>query len=87
LFKRNPVSSTEISPVYMRTYMILRNVLYFAIILIIVIAASAVSSSVWAGKEELQQENIIVSVSKGMTVAEFGQKHDLNRKVLKKVIK
>jgi NAD-dependent dihydropyrimidine dehydrogenase PreA subunit len=69
----------------MRTYMILRNVLYFAIILIIVIAASAVSSSVWAGKEELQQENIIVSVSKGMTVAEFGQKHDLNRKVLKKV--
>lgn len=51
----------------------------------IVISASAVSSRLWAGKEELQPENIAVTVSEDMTVAEFGKKHDLDRKVLKKV--
>jgi len=65
--------------------MILRNLLYLVIILFIVVAASAISSSLWAGKEELQPENITVNISEGMSVAEFGQKHDLNRKVLKKV--
>jgi NAD-dependent dihydropyrimidine dehydrogenase PreA subunit len=63
----------------------LRNVLYFILTLFIVISASAVSSRLWAGKEELQPENIAVTVSEDMTVAEFGKKHDLDRKVLKKV--
>jgi len=62
----------------------LRNVLYLILILFIVVWASAVSSHLWAGKEELQPENIAVTVSKGMTVAEFGKKYDLSRKTLKK---
>jgi polyferredoxin len=53
--------------------------------LFIVICASAVSSRLWAGKEELQQENIAVTISEGMTVAEFGKIHDLSRQMLKKV--
>jgi len=69
----------------MGTYMMLRNLLYFVIILFLVVSASAVSSSLWAGKEELQPKNITMTVSEGMTVAEFGQKHNLNRKILKKV--
>ena len=63
----------------------LRNVLYFIITLFIVVSASAVSSRLWAGKEELQPENIAVTVSDGITVAEFGKKHDLSRQMLKKV--
>jgi len=63
----------------------LRNILYFVLIVSIVISASAVSSSLWAGKAELEQENIAVTVSKGMTVAEFGKKYDISRNVLKKV--
>ena len=65
--------------------MMLRNLLYLIIILFIVIAVSVVSSRLWAGKEELQPENITITVSGSMTVAEFGQKHTLDRKVLKKV--
>ena len=63
----------------------LRNILYFVLILFILVSASAVSSRLWAGKEEFQPENITVTVSEGMTVAEFGKKHDLDRQVLKKV--
>ena len=63
----------------------LRNVLYFILTLFIVVSASAVSSRLWAGKEEIQPENIAVTVSEGMTVVEFGNKHDLSRQVLKKV--
>jgi polyferredoxin len=63
----------------------LRNILYFVLIVSIVISASAVSSSLWAGKAELEQENIAVTVSKGMTVAEFGKKYYISRNVLKKV--
>lgn len=65
--------------------MILRNLVYFVIILLIMVTASAISSSLWAGKEELQSENIAVNISEGMTVAEFGQQYGLNRKILKKV--
>ena len=65
--------------------MMLRHLLYLIIILFIVIAVSVVSSRLWAGKEELQPENITITVSGSMTVAEFGQKHTLDRKVLKKV--
>jgi len=62
-----------------------RNVLFFVLILFIVLSTSAVSSRLWAGKEELQTVNIALTVSEGMTVAEFGQKHDLSRKMLRKV--
>ncbi len=65
--------------------MMLRTVLYFVIILFVVVAASVVSSNLWAGKEELLPGDITVTVSEDMTVKEFGQKHNLNRKVLKKV--
>jgi polyferredoxin len=63
----------------------LRKVLYIVLILFILVSASAVSSRLWAGKEEFRPENITVTVSEGMTVAEFGQKHNLDRKVLKQV--
>jgi len=63
----------------------LRSVLYFLLILFFVVSASAVSSHLWAGKEEVPTEDIAVTVSEGMTVAEFGEKHNLNRNVLKKV--
>ena len=63
----------------------LRNLLYFILILLIVVSASAVSSRLWAGKEEVRSINIIVTVSQGMTVEEFGKKHDLSRQVLKKI--
>jgi len=63
----------------------LRNLLYLVIILFIVISSSTVSSSLWASKEELPPENIAVNISEDMTLAEFGQKHNLDRKVLKKV--
>jgi polyferredoxin len=63
----------------------LRNLLYLLIILFIVISSSAVSSSLWAGKEESQPENIAVNISEDMALAEFGQKHNLDRKVLRKV--
>jgi NAD-dependent dihydropyrimidine dehydrogenase PreA subunit len=70
---------------YIGNYIMLRNLLYFVIISFVVVAASGISSSLWAGKEESQPENIAVTVSEGMTVAEFGEKHALDRKVLKKV--
>jgi len=63
----------------------LRNVLYFILILFIVVSASAVSSRLWTGKEEIQSENIAVTVSEGMTAADFGKKNDLSRQMLKKV--
>jgi polyferredoxin len=63
----------------------IRNVLYFILTLFIVISASAVSSRLWSGKEEFRPENIAVTVSEGMTVAEFGKKHDLSQQMLKKV--
>lgn len=65
--------------------MILRNLLYFVIILFIVVFASAISHSLWAGKTEGTSENIAVSVNEDMTVAEFGQINGLQQKILKKV--
>ena len=63
----------------------LRNLLYFILILLIIVSASVVSSRLWAGKEEIPSENIAVTISEGMTVAEFGKKHELSRQELKKV--
>jgi polyferredoxin len=63
----------------------LRNIVYLVIILLIVIAASALSSSLWAGKEESQSANITVTLSEGMTVAEFSKKHSLSRNILKEI--
>jgi len=65
--------------------MILRNLLYFVIILFIVVFASAISSGLWAGKTEGTPKTIAVNISEDMTVAEFGQKNRLNQKILKKV--
>ncbi len=63
----------------------LTNVLYFVIIFFIVVSTSAVSSSLWAGKDDVPPENITVTISEDMKLVEFGQKHNLNRNVPKKV--
>jgi polyferredoxin len=62
-----------------------RILISFIIILFIVITASAVSSYLWAGKQEKQPQSLTISVREGMTVAEFGKKYDLSRKTLKKI--
>ncbi len=61
----------------------LKAVLYLILILSIIIWGSAVSSRLWAGKEEIQPDDITLTISEGMTVAEFGKKNGLDRKVLK----
>jgi len=63
----------------------LRTAVYFIAILLIVVTGSAVSSHFWAGEQEKQPESVAVTVSEGMTVAEFGRKNELDRKVLKKI--
>ncbi len=62
-----------------------RILISFILILFIVITASAVSSYLWAGKQEKQPQSLTISVREGMTVAEFGKKYDLSRKTLKKI--
>lgn len=63
----------------------LRNLIYFVLILFITVSASAVSNSLWGGKKETKPENITVTINEGIKVAEFGSKHNLSRKELKKV--
>lgn len=62
-----------------------RVIISFAVTMIIVISASVISSRIWSGKKELQPEHITVTVSKDMTVSQFGQKHNLSRPVLKEI--
>jgi NAD-dependent dihydropyrimidine dehydrogenase PreA subunit len=50
-----------------------------------VICGSVVSGRFWAGEKEETPESITITVSEGMTVAEFGKEHKLGRKQLKKV--
>jgi polyferredoxin len=54
-------------------------------VLFIVIFTSYLSSRLWAGKPEHQPESIDITVTEGITVAEFGKKYDLDRKVLSNV--
>lgn len=63
----------------------LRTTIYFSLILLVVVFGSAVSVHFWAGEEEQLPESITVNVSEGMTVAEFGKKHNLERRELKTI--
>jgi polyferredoxin len=60
-----------------------RTVISLVLILLIIIIASYVSSRLWAGKPEELPDNMNITVSEGMTVAEFGKKYDIDRIVLK----
>jgi polyferredoxin len=60
-----------------------RTAVSLIFILFIVIFTSYVSSRLWAGKPEELPDNMNITVSEGMTVAEFGKKYDLDRIVLK----
>ena len=62
-----------------------RIVISFITILLIVITASGVSSYFWAGKLEQPPESLTITVSEGMTVAEFGKKYALSPKILRKI--
>jgi len=62
-----------------------RILISFILILFIVITASAVSSHLWAGKQEKQPQSLTITVREGMTIAEFGKKYDLSHKTLKKI--
>jgi polyferredoxin len=64
---------------------VLRTAIYFILILLLVIGGSAVSVHLWAGEQEQLPESVTVTISKGMTVAEFGRKHNLERSQLKKI--
>jgi NAD-dependent dihydropyrimidine dehydrogenase PreA subunit len=63
----------------------LRVFVYFLIIILMVVSASAVSSHIWAGKAEELPDSVAVKVVEGMTVGEFGRKYNLDRPVLKKI--
>ena len=63
----------------------LRTLIYLTLILLVVVCGSAVSVHYWAGEREQLPRSITVSVSEGMTVAEFGKKHNLERGELKKI--
>jgi polyferredoxin len=60
-----------------------RTAISFVSIIFIVIFASYISSRLWAGKPEELPDNMNITVSEGMTVAEFEKKYDLERIVLK----
>lgn len=62
-----------------------RTTISLIFILFIVIFTSYVSSRLWAGRPEQQPDSIDITVSEGITVAEFGKKYDLDRRVLKNV--
>jgi len=62
-----------------------RTIISFIVIFSAVVSISAVSSRFWAGEQEQQAEKMIVTVSEGMTVAEFGTKHDLDRNAIKRI--
>ena len=63
----------------------LRTAIYFILILLLVICGSVVSVRLWAGEKEQLSESLTVTVKEGMTVAEFGKKHNLERRQLKKI--
>jgi polyferredoxin len=58
---------------------------YFLIIVLVVAGASALSVRLWSGEQEQLPESITVSIEQNTTVAEFGKKHSLDRKNLKKI--
>ncbi len=62
-----------------------RTTISLIFILFIVIFTSYVSSRLWAGRPEQQPDSIDITVSEAITVAEFGKKYDLDRRVLKNV--
>jgi len=62
-----------------------RTVISLVFILFLVVFASSVSSHLWAGRPEKQPDSIDITVSEGITVAEFGKKYELDRRVLKDV--
>ncbi|MBN1806030.1 MAG: 4Fe-4S binding protein [Sedimentisphaerales bacterium] len=62
-----------------------RTIIYLILILFIVVFTSSVSSRLWAGKPEKLPESIEINVSDDLTVAEFGKKFNLERKVLKNI--
>ncbi len=57
----------------------------FLLILLIVISASLVSNHLWDSQGEQQPDNITVTISDDMTVAEFGRKYNLDNPALKKI--
>jgi polyferredoxin len=54
-------------------------------ILLIIVFTSFISSHLWAGKAEKLPESLEITLTENITVAEFGKKFDLDRKVLKNV--
>jgi NAD-dependent dihydropyrimidine dehydrogenase PreA subunit len=66
-------------------YIMWRTTISLMIILFIVISASYVSSGLWTGKPEKQPDSIEITISEGITVADFGKKYNLDRRVLKNI--
>jgi polyferredoxin len=66
-------------------YYMWRVIISFAITIITVISASVISNRIWSGEKEQQPESITVDINKDMTVAQLGQKYNLNRPILKEI--
>jgi NAD-dependent dihydropyrimidine dehydrogenase PreA subunit len=66
-------------------YCMWRVIILFAITIIIVISASVTSNRLWSSKSEQQPESISVAIDNDMTVAQFGQKNNLSRPILKEI--
>jgi hypothetical protein len=62
-----------------------RKIISLVFVLFIVVFASFISSRLWAGKPEKLPETIEITVGENITVAEFGKKFNLERKVLRNV--
>jgi polyferredoxin len=60
-----------------------RTTISLIFILFLIIFTSYVSSRLWAGKPEELPDSIDITVSEGITAAEFGKKYDLDHGVLK----
>lgn len=62
-----------------------RTVISLIFISFIVVFTSYISSRLWAGKPEKIPESINITVRENMTVAEFGRKYGLERRMLRDV--
>lgn len=62
-----------------------RTIILFLFAIVVVISTSYISARLWGGKPEEIPENIQVTVTDDMTIAEFGQKYGLEKPILKTI--
>ena len=63
----------------------IRTAIYFLLTVVLVVAGSLVSGSLWSGKPEQLPDDIEIVLRDNMTIAQFGQANDLEREALKNI--